>query len=261
MGVVALAAACGSDPAPSAASDSAATAKPAGDSTTDNGSKSDTTGDNGAADIDPASLSGFASLHPQGDAKTYYTGYDGKNDYVAPIAFYADTPPKVTLSDSSVATMQGTPMTITKVMDPSLPDALDGKLQVILIKSKAAGTVTITATSGSLTQKATLKITKYSSTDVSVGQKRYENGSPSCNSCHATLGVHNPGMLVDLSDDTILGIATDGKSLQQINQDTGKVETVQPNNGNHKWTVTTAERTGLMAYLRSRDLTYQLQLP
>jgi hypothetical protein len=206
-------------------------------------------------------LSGFESLHPQGEDKTYYTGFDGTNAYVAPLGFYADTPPTVTIADPSVAALQGPPMTITKAMDPNLPDQLDGKLQVILVVTKSAGQTTITATSGSLTQKATLNVTQYNAADVTTGQQRYENGAPACMSCHAKLGVHNPGMLADLSDETILGIAVEGKSLQQISTETGKVETIQPNNGNHKWNVTAAERTGLMAYLRSRDITWQLPLP
>jgi mono/diheme cytochrome c family protein len=201
-------------------------------------------------------LEGFESLHPQGDEKTYYTGFDGTNPYLAPLAFYADSKPEVTVADPSVAEVQGQ-MTITKALVPDLPDEVDGKMQVIFVKTKSAGQTTITATSGKVTQKAKLKVTQYSADDVAAGQKRYEQGSPACASCHENLGVHNPGMLVDLADETILGIAVEGKSIEKINMETGKVETSKPNKGNHKWSVTKAERTGLMAYLRSRDLSWQ----
>jgi mono/diheme cytochrome c family protein len=204
------------------------------------------------------SLEGFESFHPQGEAKTYYTGFDGTNDYVAPIAFFADAPPAVAFGDPSVAELKGRPLTITKAMVADLPEALDGKLQLILVKSKKAGQTSVTATSGKISQQATLKVTGYTAADVTVGQQRYEVGSSSCTSCHANLGVHNPTVLVDLSDETILGLAVEGKSIQKISMQTGAVETLKPNGGVHKWVVTPQERTGLMAYLRSRSLEFQL---
>lgn len=227
-------------------------------------SSGDATGDTSAGAVtgnksQPSdAFQGFQSFHPQGEAKTFYTGFDGTNDYVAPIAFFADAPPKVTFADPSVAELKGPPLTITKALMADLPDALDGKLQLLFVKSKKAGQTGITATSGKITQTATLKVTQYTAADVTVGQNRYENGSPSCNSCHANLSVHNPTVLADLSDETILGIAVDGKSIQQISTKTGQVETLKPNGGTHKWGVTAEERTGLMAFLRSRSLTFQL---
>lgn len=217
-------------------------------------------GDTSADDVTTAasSLEGFESFHPQGKAKTYYTGFDGTNDYVAPIAFFGDTPPTVTFGDPSVAELKGKPLTITKAMLETLPDELDGKLQLLLVRSKKAGQTTITAKSGTITQEATLKVTGYTDADVAVGQKRYEKGSPSCASCHANLGVHSPTVLVDLSDETILGIAVDGKSIEKVSMETGDAETLKPNKGNHKWSVTAEERVGLMAYLRSRELTFQM---
>lgn len=203
-------------------------------------------------------LVGFESFHPQGDAKVYYTGFDGTNDYVAPIAFFADKKPTVTFGDPSVAELKGKPLTITKEMVEDLPDALDGKLQLLLVRSKKAGETTITATSGDITQKSTLRVTKYSADAVAIGKKRYEEGQKACTGCHASLGVHNPTVLVDLADETILGIAVDGKSIEKISTETGEVETLEPNHGNHKWSVTADERVGLMAFLRSRSLTFQL---
>ena len=204
------------------------------------------------------SLEGFESFHPQGEAKTYYSGFDGTNDYVAPVAFFADTPPTVSFGDPSVAELQGKPLTITKKMVKDLPDALDGRLQLLLVKTKKAGKTSITATSGKITQKATLNVEQYKESDVALGQKRYEEGAPACTSCHASMAVHNPTMLVDLSDDTILGIAVEGKSIEQVSTETGAVETLQPNHGSHKWKVTEEERVGLMAFLRSRSITFQL---
>lgn len=203
-------------------------------------------------------LEGFESFHPQGEDKVYYSGYDGTNDYVAPLAFFGDKPPTVTFGDPSIAELNGKPLTITKALAPDLPDSLDGKLQLVMVKSKKAGETTVTATLGKITSKVTLKVTKYTTADVEIGQKRYEEGSPACVSCHANLGVHNPTVLADLSDDTILGIAVDGKSIQKFNTETNAVETLKPNKGAHKWTVTEKERTGLMAYLRSRDLMFQM---
>lgn len=205
----------------------------------------------------PESLEGFESFHPQGDAKVYYTGYDGVNDYVAPLAFIADEPPSVTIGDPAVAEVKGKPLTITKEMVDDLPDILDGRLQLVMVRSLQAGETTVTATSGDTKQTATLKITQYTEADVALGDKRYNEGSPACTSCHAKLGVHNPTVLVDLSDETILGIAVDGKSIEKVSVETGQVETLKPNKGSHKWSVTEAERTGLMAYLRSRKLTFQ----
>lgn len=234
-----LAAGCSSDPADDGKSTGSITGK-----------------DGDGADY--SELQGFSSFHPDGAAKTFNTGFDGKTEYVTPIAFFADKPPKVTFSDPSVAGLNGEILTLTKEVLPDVPAALDGKIQMLFVISKKAGETKITATAGSLTQTATLKVKGYGPNDVSIGEQRYNNGSPSCISCHANLSVHNPTVLADLSDETILGIAVEGKSLQEINAKTGKAETLKPNDGNHKWQVASEERTGLMAYLRSRPLTFQL---
>lgn len=201
-------------------------------------------------------LAGFESFHPQGEGKVYYTGYDGENSYVAPIAFFADTAPKVTIEDPSVAELKGQ-IKITKAIVKDLPDALDGKVQLLLLRSTGAGETKVTAKAGDIAQTATLRVTKYTPEDVVIGEKRYEKGAPACVSCHASKSVHNPSVLVDLADETILGIAVNGKSIKKISTETGKVETLQPNGGRHTWNVTDEERVGLMAYLRSRSLTFQ----
>lgn len=223
---------------------------------TEPGSRSDdkTKGDGNASVVDD--LAGFESFHPQGEGKVYYTGYDGVSSYVAPIAFFADAAPKVTIEDPSVAELKGQ-IKITKAIVKDLPDALDGKVQLLLLRSTGAGETKVTAKAGDITQTATLRVTKYTPEDVAVGERRYEKGAPACMSCHASKSVHNPSVLVDLSDETILGIAVNGKSIKKISTETGLVETLQPNGGRHTWNVTDEERVGLMAYLRSRSLTFQ----
>lgn len=212
----------------------------------------------GSEGPDPSQFQGFQSFHPSEEAKTYHSGFDGTNDYVTPIAFFSDKVPKVTISDPSVAELQGGVLTINKSIVKDLPDVLDGKIQLLLVKSKKAGKTSIRAVAGSLDQTASLKVSAYSAEDVQAGESRYNDGAPSCNSCHARLNVHNPTVLADLSDEAILGVAVDGRSLTQINPRTGQVETLRPNGGSHKWQVSPAERTGLVAFLRSRSLTFQL---
>lgn len=207
---------------------------------------------------DPAQFEGFQSFHPGEQAKTYHSGFDGTNDYLTPIAFFADKAPKVTFSDPSVAELQGGVLTINKGIVTDLPDALDGKIQLLLVRSKKAGKTSIRAVAGGLDQTATLDVSAYTADDVRAGEARYNGGAPSCNSCHERLNVHNPTVLADLSDEAILGVAVDGKSLSQINPRTGQVETLRPNGGSHKWQVSDTERTGIVAYLRSRSLTFQL---
>jgi mono/diheme cytochrome c family protein len=215
-------------------------------------------GDKGSEGPDPSQFQGFQSFHPGEAAKTYHSGFDGTNEYVTPIAFFAEKAPKVTIADPSIAELQGGVLTINKSIVTDLPDALDGKIQLLLVRSKKAGKTTIRAVAGGLDQTATLKVMAYSAEDVSAGEKRYNEGAPSCNSCHERLNVHNPTVLADLSDETILGVAVDGKSLSQINPRTGQVETLRPNGGSHKWQVSDADRPGIVAFLRSRSLTFQL---
>jgi hypothetical protein len=202
--------------------------------------------------------SGFTSFHPDGDAKSYFSGFDGKNDFVTPIAFFADEPPTVTFGDPSVAELQGAILTLDSSVAPDLPAAFDGKIHVMLVKSKKAGRTNIHAVGGSVDQTAKLEINGYASDDAAIGERRYNAGANACNGCHAALAVHSTSMLADLSDETILGIAVEGKSLRQIDVQTGKAETLEPNGGRHEWQVTAAERMGLMAYLRSRSLVFQL---
>jgi len=215
--------------------------------------------DGGAAGPDFSRFVGWQSFHPSGAQKTYNSGFDGTNEYVVPMVFFAPTQPKVTFGDPSAAEVNGPVLTVSRALVPELPEQLDGKIQVVFVKAKKAGQTTVTGVAGSVNETATLKITQYAAADVAVGERRYTQGAPSCESCHATKSVHNPGLLADLSDETILGIAVEGKAIQRINPETTQVETVQPNGGNHKWTVTPAERVGLMAYLRSRS--FQFQLP
>jgi len=211
----------------------------------------------GAAAPDYSKLVGWVSFHPSGAAKTYNSGFDGTNAYVVPMTFFASEKPTVTFGDPSAAELNGI-ITLTKSLVPNIPAALDGKIQLVLVKTKKAGQTTMRGVAGAVDQTATLKITQYTPADGAAGEARYNQGNPSCNGCHAETSVHNPGLLADLSDETILGIALEGKSIQRINPQTTEVETVQPNAGNHKWQATTAEGKGLVAYLRSRDLQFQL---
>lgn len=208
---------------------------------------------------DYSNLEGWQSFHPAGEERTYNSGFDGTNNYTVPMVFIADEKPTVTFADATAAQVTTT-LTITKALAAEIPPSLDGRLHIILAKTRKAGRTTVTGTGGGITQTATLVINAYTPQDVTVGEARYNQGNPSCNSCHATKSLHNPGLLADLSDEAILGIAVEGDSVQRLNLSTGQVETVQPNGGNHKWTVTAAERTGLMAFLRSRDVQFQLSL-
>jgi hypothetical protein len=229
-----------------------------GSGSTTGGTTGGASGASGSATaIDYSRFTGWQSLHPAGD-KAYHSGFDGTNTYVVPMVFFAAAPPTVTFSDGTVAEQNGPVLTVSRSLLPNLPEALEGKIQLVFVKTKKAGQTTVTGTSGSLTQPVTLKVEQYTPQDVTLGEQRYNSGTPSCNSCHAQKSVHNPGALADLSDEVILGIAVDGNPIERVNLETTEVETVKPNNGNHKWQVTTAERKGLMAYLRSRSLTFQL---
>lgn len=133
------------------------------------------------------------------------------------------------------------------VEDPSMAVVDSTSGSNVTFKTLKAGTTKVTATSGGQSVSVDLVINEYTTADWTAGQQRYTNGAdaknPACNTCHNGAGGpdHTPTELDADPDDEIAvtfttGVDPEGRPV---------------NDGNHKWTVTDAQKKGLMSYLRS----------
>src|SRR5262249_8526358 len=115
-----------------------------------------------------------------------------------------------------------------------------------MVTARAAGTVTLTATTEGGTASATLTIATYSLDDFAVGEHRYLNAAssgPACIQCHSPDGGidHSPSQMASATDGDVVsvittGVLVEGKPITQVK---------------HKWGVTEQEARGLVAYLRA----------
>lgn len=94
-----------------------------------------------------------------------YSGYDGVHDYKIPAV---------------VTGVSGAGVTWTSSDDSKVDIAMDSSVAQggAMLTTKAAGTVTITATAGSLCGSSTLTITQFSPSDWETGNTRYNLSNP-----------------------------------------------------------------------------------
>ena len=170
------------------------------------------------------------------------------------------------------ASVDGVKNVTWSASDPSMvdltPDTTPGS---VLITTRKAGTVTITAQSGPLTGTATLTITQLTPDLWDVGNKRYNDGivlrhvdSPmetdagnpkeaACTECHGAQAhrldiQHTPAQTGGYSDNDLINIFTKGVKPDGVPQ------RIMPNpmwHNIHQWQMTADEAQGVVAYLRS----------
>ena len=177
--------------------------------------------------------SGPLSLAP---LKTY-SGYDGTHRYRVPIGVLGGgSDLQITASPASAVSFEA-----TRLLDP------EGDLSTyFFVTTKAAGEVTITASSQGKSVRAKITIVAYSAGDYPVGEARYvngEKGDPPCLVCHGEQGGidHSPTRLSPVTDDQAM-IAI----LTGVEPSGDPVPTPK-----HSWAVTDAEKKGLITYLRA----------
>ncbi len=171
-----------------------------------------------------------------------YSGFDGTHTYAVPVGAFSPASGAITwtLSDDTVATVK-------PVVVPADP-ASDGHgtVSYVDIVTKKVGTVTITATANGQAESIALTVSAYTTDQYALGEKRYVNGgggSPACFSCHFPDGGvdHSPSYTAEWPDDGVAQIFTTG-----VRPDGSKLRTPK-----HNWSVTDAEKPGVVAYLRA----------
>ncbi|MBS2017816.1 MAG: hypothetical protein JST00_33370 [Deltaproteobacteria bacterium] len=209
-----------------------------GEEETDGG----TTAKDGSADSTPSPESGLGELLFR--PSTLYSGVDGTNTFVAPVAVYdADSDLTVTASDPSAVTI-----TPVKLKNPEVDGIVDNG-KYFFVTTKKAGTITLTASSKGRTAKSTLTIADYASTRWAAGKARYEkagsNADRPCTECHVNGAAidHSPATMSSATDQDIAVIIKNGIKPG------GLPITGVP--GGHKWNATDTEVDGLVTYLRA----------
>lgn len=171
-----------------------------------------------------------------------YSGFDGARTFTVPVAVYdAGDDLRVTATDPSAA----------DIVPKKLVGAAGDNGKYFFVTVKKAGTITLQATSGGQTVETTIDVADYAPGRWAAGEARYVNGGggdPACASCHAGGSAidHSPAALATATDEKIgvvitTGISTHGFPIK-INGAPG-----------HQWTVSDAERDGLVTYLRSLE--------
>lgn len=170
-----------------------------------------------------------------------YTGFDGTRTYKAPaIAVNASSATTWTIGDPSIASL-----------------APEDNGEHVMVTALKAGETTITAKSGSQSSTAQLKVYAYTGDQWQSGSARYTNSSdannPACVTCHGNNKGpdHTPTEVDADSDDEIentflTGVDPEGRAIKDYSEFASLLQ-----GKDHKWTVSTAERVGLVAYMRS----------
>jgi mono/diheme cytochrome c family protein len=208
------------------------------------------TRDGSVYDSSPSPESGLGELLFRPD--NVYTGTDGTHTFKVPVAVYdSDSDLTVTASDSS-----GLTLAKTTLKNPVSQDGITDNGKYFMLTALKAGTYTLTATSKGRSAKATVTVSDYAANRYADGNARYNNGDTSksatraCANCHVNgLAIdHSPAALATATDQEIGVIITTGvkpgPSVIKIPNEPGT---------QHKWTVTAAEKDGLVTYLRALD--------
>lgn len=141
--------------------------------------------------------------------------------------------------------------------DPSVVDIVTyadhgtGGYVAAMVTTKKAGTTKIFATKGTMKAEATVHVKAYTSASLAIGRTRYEKGETGarrpCGSCHGgeegnVAHSLNPSFITR-DDRAILTAIQTGTYASDGTSDL-------LNEGNHKWNLTDAEKSGIVAYLR-----------
>ena len=172
-----------------------------------------------------------------------FTGYDGSHTFKAPI-IAVSSPGEVTwsIADPSIAMIAPDPSDSTELM----------------ITALAAGTTTVTATSGSASMTVPLEVVAYTQEQYAAGEQRYKNGdddNPACIDCHAPgKGPDHTATELDADPDDevqntfLSGIDPEGRPIEDNSEYSFLLK-----GKDHMWQVTEVERLGLLAYLRALE--------
>lgn len=187
-----------------------------------------------------------------------YSGFDGKHKYQIPLRVNNKTGAKWSVNKPELVEIQET-------------------AEGVILTTKAAGEVIVSATIGDETGASKLNITSFQPGDYDIGDSRYhapvsafpgDGGAPmgmpsadfmlnkdgACTSCHGetapTLKVqHTPYQTGGYSDTDIITLLSEGKKPAGAVQRSfipafywGMF---------HQWNVTTEQRTGILSYLRA----------
>ncbi len=165
-----------------------------------------------------------------------FSGFDGTHTFRVPIAIYGGGK-DLTLTASDAALAQIDPTSLTN------PAGDDGTYFMVTVKG--AGSLVLTASTGGKSVTARFEIASYPASNYAVGEGRYKNGAgaePPCTKCHSEGGIdHSPAALASATDGDILRVILSGVLVAG-----NPITTVK-----HKWTVTDAEKSGLVTYLRA----------
>jgi hypothetical protein len=153
------------------------------------------------------------------------------------------------------------------VSDPNLVDlepSVDGSQ--VMMTMKGAGVVTLTAKAGSLKGTAQVNIRQADPSEFDNGKARYTNGvtiqpggfhhpdpTLQCTNCHAAGGMdveHTPMQTGGYSDQDLINIMTTGTKPAGVPQ---RVMPFAKWHALHQWSMTDAEKNGLVTYLRSLE--------
>lgn len=174
-----------------------------------------------------------------------YSGWDGTHTFQIPVAVY-DSASDLKVTADDPASVEIVP---TKLKNPVNADGVTDNGKYFLVSVKKAGTITLTARSGSKSVTTTIAVASYDSSRWAAGQARYtQSGSGSsqpCTNCHVNGQAidHSPAALATADDEKVgttitTGISPFGFPIQGVE-------------GGHKWDVTDTERDGLVTYLRA----------
>jgi hypothetical protein len=186
------------------------------------------------------------------DFSPMYSGYDGMHTYQVP----------ATISNAAVTGIANVSWSASDPSVVNLAPASDGI--GVLITTKKAGQVTITATTGNAVGKSLLTVAAYTPQQWAAGQARYMSGAAGAPSC---LSCHDPAAAAAMASDS-------GRTVEHTPQQTGGFNDVQlrrvfmngelPDSdanplhisptrfaGFHTWQASDVEADGLVVFLRS----------
>jgi hypothetical protein len=188
-----------------------------------------------------------------------YSAYDGQNTYKVPaIALGVTGTVKWTASDESMV-----------YLDPDavqFGDAGTPPGRGVMITTRKAGTVTITASAGSACGSSQLTIAQATPEERQIGSDRYNNGvpitfdggrTPACSNCHGATSntmfldvQHTPQQTGGYSDEDLVNIFTKG---QKPPGGGCRVISCGVWASFHQWQATEQEMKGIVYYLRSLE--------
>lgn len=196
--------------------------------------------DGGTAGSTNGGTTGEEEEPPQPLPAKLYSGFDGTHTFRVPVTVEGKGAGTLTASDPSMVTI--TP--VNRIENPDEPPLPPGKS--FFVEAKKAGTVTLTGAIDGRTSTSTLTITAYQASGYAAGEQRYMNAASArdaCIACHQEEGGvdHSPSVLGLGSDAQVVSAMTSGV----------RISGVTINKVNHKWTLSDAERDGLLVYLRA----------